>query len=77
MERDRGMTKSGDSIAGTSRHRGAPVKRVLALVAAFALLLAGCAAQKYDSEREWRRGECNKVIDKDDRERCLKRVEGR
>jgi hypothetical protein len=52
------------------------VKRLLALAAVSALLLAGCAAQKYDSEREWRRGECNKVIDKEDRERCLKRAEG-
>jgi hypothetical protein len=48
----------------------------LMTAAALALLLAGCATQKYDSAREWERGECNRVVDKDDRARCLRRVDG-
>ena len=44
-------------------------------LAACALLLGGCASQKYDSAREWQRNECNKVIDKEDRDRCLRRVD--
>ena len=39
-----------------------------------AMLLASCASQKYDSAREWQRAECNRIIDKEDRERCLKRL---
>ena len=31
-------------------------------------------SQKDASAREWQRSECNKVLDKEDRERCLKRV---
>jgi len=52
--------------------------RALALSAALliALPMAACAlSQKDASAREWQRSECNKVIDKEDRERCLKRVE--
>jgi hypothetical protein len=46
-------------------------------IAALALLLpAACASQSYDSSREWQRAECNKVIDREDRDRCLRRVEG-
>jgi hypothetical protein len=52
--------------------------KTLFIACAFALALAACgSAQKYDSEREWQRAECNKVIDPKDRERCMKRVEGR
>jgi hypothetical protein len=47
----------------------------------FALLLAaiaaagGCSLSPADaSAREWQRAECNKVIDREDRERCLKRA---
>jgi hypothetical protein len=42
---------------------------------ASALLAAACASQQYDSAREWQRAECNKVIDKEDRDRCLRRVD--
>jgi hypothetical protein len=54
------------------------MRRVKTLLIACALALAACgSAQKYDSGREWQRAECNKVIDKEDRDRCLKRIEGR
>jgi hypothetical protein len=53
------------------------MRRVKALLLACAFALAACATQKYDAEREWQRAECNKVIDKEDRDRCLKRAEGR
>ena len=50
-------------------------KSSIAVAAAF-LLLAACASQQYDSSREWQRAECNKVIDSEARDRCLRRVEG-
>ena len=39
-----------------------------------ALALAGCAARGNDSEREWQRAECNRILDEDARDRCIKRV---
>ena len=39
-----------------------------------ALALAGCAARGNESEREWQRAECNRIIDEDSRDRCIKRV---
>lgn len=40
-----------------------------------ALPMAACTISQQDaSAREWQRSECNKVVDKEDRERCLKRV---
>jgi len=39
------------------------------------LVLAGCAAKGDTSAREWQRAECNRVIDNEDRMRCLKRVD--
>ena len=46
---------------------------LLALLAA--ALLAGCASRATTSEREWQRGQCAQVIDKEAREKCLERVE--
>ena len=44
------------------------------LAAALAVpVLAGCATKDV-SAREWQRAECNRVIDKEDRERCLRRA---
>jgi hypothetical protein len=40
------------------------------------MVLPACASKSYDSEREWQRAECNKVIDPEYRERCLRRVDG-
>ena len=40
-----------------------------------ALALAGCAARGNDSEREWQRAECTRIIDDDARQRCMKRVD--
>jgi hypothetical protein len=40
-----------------------------------AVALAGCAARGDDSEREWQRAECNRIIDSDARTRCMKRVD--
>jgi hypothetical protein len=51
--------------------------KLLSLLIAAALALAflpGCASGKDASAREWQRAECNRIIDKDDRERCLKRL---
>ncbi|MEO7741344.1 MAG: hypothetical protein ABIR98_00220 [Usitatibacter sp.] len=36
--------------------------------------LPGCAANKDASAREWERAECNRINDKEARERCLKRL---
>ena len=47
--------------------------RMLAAALA-ALALAGCAARGNDSEREWQRAECNRILDEDARDRCIKRV---
>lgn len=47
--------------------------RLLAAALA-ALALAGCASRGNDSEREWQRAECNRIIDEDARDRCIKRV---
>lgn len=39
------------------------------------MLLGACASEPaYDATREWQRAECNRKVDRDDRERCLKRV---
>ena len=39
-------------------------------------LLPSCAASEQDkSAREWQRNECNRVIDREDREKCLKRAD--
>jgi hypothetical protein len=47
----------------------------LALALLAALPMASCAlSQKDASAREWQRSECNKILDKEDRERCMKRV---
>jgi hypothetical protein len=41
-----------------------------------ALVLAGCfPSNRSDSEREWARSECNRILDDKDRARCLRRVE--
>ena len=39
-----------------------------------ATLLSGCANAITDSEREWRRGQCAQIIDKEAREKCMERV---
>jgi hypothetical protein len=53
--------------------RATPLSR-LAVSCVFAVLLAGCASTKDASAREWDRAECNRIIDREDRERCLKRL---
>jgi hypothetical protein len=56
------------------------VKAALLLLAmTAALLLPACAGPSPEeaSAREWERSECNRVIDREARERCLKRVGGR
>lgn len=45
-------------------------------VALLALSLPACSVtQEQASAREWQRAECNKILDKEDRERCLRRIE--
>ena len=50
--------------------------KFLSLLIAAALsipVLVGCATKDV-SAREWQRAECNRIIDKEDRDRCLKRA---
>ena len=52
--------------------------KALAILAVLLLapLLSSCAASEADkSAREWQRNECTRVIDREDREKCLKRVD--
>lgn len=52
-----------------------PRTPVLALAFA-ATLAAGCTApEKNTAAREWQKAECNRIIDQEDRDRCLRRVE--
>jgi hypothetical protein len=52
---------------------------ILMLATVSTLLLPACATRdpKEAAAREWQRSECNRVVDKDDREKCLKRVDDR
>jgi len=41
-----------------------------------ALVLSGCAsASRNSSEREWARAECDRIIDREARERCFRRLD--
>jgi hypothetical protein len=65
-------------LKASHRSRGnAIVKAIYLFLAAMAtLLLPACAVDpKEAAAREWQRSECNRVIDNEDRERCLKRVD--
>ena len=51
---------------------------LLTLATLATLFLPACATDpKEAAAREWERSECNRVVAKEDRERCLKRVDGR
>jgi hypothetical protein len=39
------------------------------------LLLPGCAGTRDTSEAQWQRGQCAQIVDREAREKCLKRVE--
>lgn len=45
------------------------------LLLALAALLPACASSGNSSDREWQRAQCDRVVDSDDREKCLKRVD--
>lgn len=52
--------------------------RLLAILALIAPLsaLPGCAvSQQEASAREWQRSECNRIPDREAREKCLKRID--
>jgi hypothetical protein len=52
--------------------------RTILTVLAFTLAapLASCAVtQQEASAREWQRSECNRIVDREARERCLKRID--
>jgi hypothetical protein len=51
------------------------MSRLTAMLALAAALSACAASDKDTSAREWSRAECNRVIDREARERCLKRVD--
>jgi hypothetical protein len=45
-------------------------------LAGLAASQAGCTASQQDaSAREWQRSECNRIVDREARERCLKRID--
>ena len=37
--------------------------------------VSACASSANSSDREWQRAQCDRVVDREDRERCLKRVD--
>ena len=47
----------------------------LALAVLATMLLAGCANPGTASEREWQRGQCGQIVDKELRDKCVDRVE--
>ena len=51
--------------------------RRLFLILALTTVIAGCAMDRNrnSSEREWARAECNNVIDREARQKCLRRVD--
>jgi len=50
--------------------------RIPLLALALALLAPACAGSRPTaSELEWQRGQCAQVVDRDAREKCLKRVD--
>ncbi len=54
-----------------------PVK-ILSLLSALLFMVALPACTSTEQEkgaREWQRNECNRVVDREDREKCLKRVD--
>ena len=44
------------------------------LVILAALVLPGCASRRTDSQTEWDRAQCNQIIDRHAREKCLERL---
>lgn len=40
-----------------------------------ALFLPGCAGTRDSSEAQWQRGQCAQIVDREAREKCIKRVE--
>ena len=53
------------------------MKRFVLLPAAlFALTLPACSlTPEQASAREWQKAECNKILDQEAREKCMKRVD--
>lgn len=51
------------------------LKPTALLSCVLAAALAACAPARNSSELEWQRAECNRKIDRDDRERCLARMD--
>ena len=51
--------------------------RRLLLLLALPAVIAGCAMNrdKNSSEREWAHAECNNIIDREARQKCLRRVD--
>ena len=49
--------------------------RILVLCGLAAMLTACASGRGDDSEREWQRAECNRVLDDEARARCMKRIE--
>lgn len=51
------------------------MKTTFALLIAALFALGGCAGRRDDPEREWQRAECERKIEREDRMRCLKRLD--
>jgi len=45
-----------------------------ALLLAVVLVLPGCVGRASDSQTEWDRAQCNQIIDRAAREKCLERL---
>ena len=61
----------------TNRWAAAMKAPALAIVLLATSLLPACGSldPKEAAAREWQRSECDRVVDRDDRERCLKRAD--
>ena len=50
------------------------MKVLVALVLATLPALSGCVSRASDSQTEWDRAQCNQIIDRPAREKCLERL---
>lgn len=63
------------AVLGSPALSQTPGGRLRLVLLSLILLAAGCAAKGNDSDREWQRAECNRIIDAEARDRCYKRVD--
>ena len=49
--------------------------RIAALLLVIAVAAGGCAAPASSSDAVWKRGQCEQIVDREIREKCIERVE--